>query len=86
MDVWWNEIWNGLARLFIQPLFYWSVILLFILSIRRIKQERRSFGTKVFDIFAEGRSTWRVSIIGGLLLSLIAIGGGSFSTTPSYFY
>ncbi|WP_163526855.1 PDZ domain-containing protein [Halobacillus ihumii] len=82
MDVWWSEIGDGLARLFVQPLFYWSVILLFMLSIRRIKQERKSFGTRVYDIFAEGRSTWRVSLVGGSILSVLAIGGGIVITYP----
>ncbi|MFD2922597.1 PDZ domain-containing protein [Halobacillus naozhouensis] len=82
MDVWWDEIGNGLAKLFVQPLFYWSVILLFMLSVRRIKQERSTFGTRVYDIFAEGRSTWRVSLVGGAVLSVLAIGGGIVVTYP----
>ncbi|MFG6148019.1 PDZ domain-containing protein [Halobacillus sp. B23F22_1] len=76
MDIWLQEAIQGLVRLGIQPLLYWSLLLLFVISIRRMKQERKRFGTRVYDIFTEGRSTWKVSLAAGFFLTVFAIGIG----------
>ncbi|MFC7321908.1 PDZ domain-containing protein [Halobacillus campisalis] len=83
MEVWFEEFLQGFIRLMTQPLLYWSIILLFVISIRRMKQERRRFGTRVYDIFTEGRSTWRVSLVAGFLISIFALAGGMVFTTAS---
>ncbi|MFC7063323.1 PDZ domain-containing protein [Halobacillus seohaensis] len=76
MENWLNEFMQGLLRLLTQPLLYWSILLLFFISLRRMKQERKSFGTRVYDVFTEGRSTWRISLIAGSIVSVFAIGSG----------
>ncbi|WP_431804217.1 PDZ domain-containing protein [Halobacillus andaensis] len=76
MEIWLEEISRGLLRLGMQPLIYWSVLLLFIISIRRMKEERRCFGTRVYDVFTEGRSTWKIALLSGVGLSIFAVGAG----------
>ncbi|WP_173915632.1 S1C family serine protease [Halobacillus sp. Marseille-Q1614] len=80
MDIWLSEEGAAVLRFFTSPLLYWAILLLFIVSIRRMKQERRSFGTRVYDIFTEGRSTWKISILGGVLLSLLFVVSGMVLT------
>src|SRR5690606_2579681 len=47
-----------------------------LVGIKRIKQERRYFGTKVFDVLTEWKDTWGFSAIIGIFYSLIIIGVG----------
>ncbi|WP_053218594.1 PDZ domain-containing protein [Virgibacillus senegalensis] len=82
MDAWLIELAKGVGRLFLNPLLYWSVILLLLASTRRIKQERTQFGLKVFDAFSEAKHTWSVSMIGGILLSAAFVGGGVVFSYP----
>ncbi|SDM20152.1 PDZ domain-containing protein [Sediminibacillus halophilus] len=82
LDTWLIELAMGVGKLFLNPLLYWSVILLLLASTRRIKQERSQFGLKVFDVFSEAKNTWSVSLIGGILLSLAAVGGGIVFSYP----
>ncbi|WP_082233380.1 PDZ domain-containing protein [Halobacillus massiliensis] len=76
MESWLNELGTGALKFFISPILYWAILLLFIVSIRRMKLERNSFGTRIYDIFTEGRSTWKVSLAGGSVISLVCIGAG----------
>ncbi len=82
MDAWLIELAKGFGKLFLNPLLYWSVILLLLASTRRIKQERSQFGLKIFDAFSEAKHTWPVSLIGGILLSIAFVGGGVVLSYP----
>ncbi|WP_077624798.1 PDZ domain-containing protein [Sediminibacillus massiliensis] len=82
MDVWLIESAKGIGKLFLNPLFYWIFILALMASVRRIKKERSQFGSKVFDVFSELKSTWAVSLTGGLLISLAAVAGGVVFSYP----
>ncbi|WP_237648650.1 PDZ domain-containing protein [Sediminibacillus terrae] len=82
MDAWLIELAKGIGKLFLNPLLYWSVILLLLASTRRIKQERSQFGLKIFDAFSEAKHTWPVSLIGGILLSIAFVGGGVVLSYP----
>lgn len=62
--------------MFLNPLLYWFVILGFVVSYRRVKRERRLFGTKVFNLFSEWQYTLKLSILLGVLLSILTIGIG----------
>src|SRR5690625_7924594 len=64
---------KGFGKLFLNPLFYWSLILLLLTSYRRIKKERRYFGSKIFPFFSEIRETWVVSVIFSIIISSISI-------------
>ncbi|MGJ9457609.1 PDZ domain-containing protein [Oceanobacillus sp. CF4.6] len=75
-EAWLIEIFKGVGRLFMNPIVYWTILLILLAGYKRIKQERIDFGSKVFDIFSEWRSTWGVSLITGLVLSIITIGAG----------
>ncbi|RIU94516.1 PDZ domain-containing protein [Oceanobacillus picturae] len=76
VEAWLIELAKGMAKLFINPLLYWSIIVLLFAGYRRIKRERQNFGTKIFDVFSEWKSTWLFSILTGLLVSAVMIGAG----------
>ncbi|AVQ99856.1 PDZ domain-containing protein [Oceanobacillus iheyensis] len=76
VEAWLIELAKGMAKLFINPLLYWSIIVLLFAGYRRIKRERQNFGTKIFDLFSEWKSTWLFSILTGLLVSVFMIGAG----------
>ncbi|WP_337018129.1 PDZ domain-containing protein [Oceanobacillus massiliensis] len=75
-EEWLIEFSKGIGRLFLNPLLYWSVLLILFAGYRRIKRERLDFGIKVFDIFSEWKNTWLLSLIAGLLISIITIISG----------
>ena len=76
VEAWLVEISKGVGRFFLNPVVYWTMLLILLAGYRRIKRERLDFGAKVFDIFSEWKSTWGVSLISGLVLSIITIGAG----------
>lgn len=73
---WSIELLKGIGKLFLNPLTYWSVFLMFLVGYKRIKVERKQFGLKLFESFSEWISTWKLSLFIGLFISLITIGGG----------
>ncbi|WP_158634019.1 PDZ domain-containing protein [Radiobacillus deserti] len=73
---WLWEFLRGLGRFFLNPVVYWFFICVLFASRQRIRKERRFFGTKIFDIFYEVKRTTSVSLVGGLILSLLSIGLG----------
>lgn len=76
MESWLLELVKGIGKVFLNPLLYWSVLLVFIVGHRRIQQERIYFGFKIFDIFSEWKNTWMISIVLGLFISLFTVGIG----------
>lgn len=77
---WLLEFGKGIGKIFLNPLLYWSIVFITLVGIRRIKQERRDFGTKVFDIFSEWKGTISFSILIGLFYSVLTIGIGMVVT------
>lgn len=75
-EAWLIEIAKGIGKVFLNPLLYWMFLLLVLTGYKRIKQERMDFGFKVFDVFAEWKRTWVLSLVSGIILSLIIIGAG----------
>ena len=65
-----------IGMLFVQPLLYWSVILILVSGYQRIRRERLNFGYKIFDIDSEWKQTWVFSLVFGLILSIITLGVG----------
>lgn len=76
VEQWLIEIVKGIGRFFLNPLFYWSIFLIFIVGYIRIQRERKYFGFKVFDVFTEWKNTWVISIVIGLIISMIMLGIG----------
>lgn len=75
-DAWGIEIVKGIGRFFLNPLFYWSLLLILFTGILRIRRERSNFGVKIYDVFSEWKGTGIISVIAGVLISGICIGVG----------
>lgn len=76
VESWLIELLKGIGKLFLNPLLYWSLILIVIVGYLRIKRERSQFGVKIFNVFAELKNTWLLSILAGLFISLVNLGLG----------
>lgn len=76
LEVWLVEIAKGIGKLFLNPMFYWALFLVFIVGYARIKRERFQFGTKVFDLFTEWKGTFKFALLGFFILSILSIGLG----------
>ncbi|MBY7144106.1 PDZ domain-containing protein [Virgibacillus sp. NKC19-3] len=72
-EAWFIEIAKGIGIFFLNPLVYWSLLLIVLAGYKRIKRERMDFGSKVFDIFSEWNHTWLASIMIGIVISLITL-------------
>lgn len=75
-EVWLTEVLWAIVYSFMNPLVYWSIILVIFAGIRRIRQERRQFGIKVNDLFSEWSRTWLFSIGFGFIVTAVMIGVG----------
>ncbi|MFQ3544925.1 PDZ domain-containing protein [Halobacillus rhizosphaerae] len=84
MQVWLLEILQGVGRIFTQPLFYYSFILLFILSRKRVKKERKDFGTRIFNPFTEWKGTWGLALTAGVIISGFTIMAGLELSYPFF--
>src|SRR5699024_12072464 len=67
------DILKGFGMMFIQLLFYCVIFLLFIMGWRRVIQERRRFGRKIYTLFSVARGTLVLSIVFSIILSLLTI-------------
>src|SRR5690625_3213653 len=76
VESWLMELLKGIGNVFLNPLLYWSFILIMIVGNKRIRQERNQFGVKIFDVFSEWKKTWIISMLAGLLISLLNLGLG----------
>ncbi|MDY0408904.1 PDZ domain-containing protein [Virgibacillus soli] len=80
LEDWFFELARAFGKLFINPLTYWTIILVIGAGMLRVKQERKNFGTKIYDVFAEWKHTWIFSILCGLIISiLLAVAGVIFT-------
>lgn len=83
LKTWIIEIVIGIGKMFINPLFYWAILLFVLTGFKRIKRERVQFGTKIFNLFAEGHKTTLLAVIFSIIISLVTIFTGivmSFET------
>lgn len=76
LETWGIELLKGIGQAFLNPLLYWWIILSFLAGWKRIKEERNLFGIKICDVFTEWKKTWMLSVIFGLLISLVTLGIG----------
>lgn len=80
VEPWLIEVMKGIGKVILNPLLYWSFLLVIVVGYRRINKERNHFGLKIFDVFSEWKNTWIVSIGIGLFISLLALGIGMVFT------
>src|SRR5699024_9092460 len=73
---WLLELAKGTGMLFLNPLFYWAILLVVLAGVKRIKKERNHFGIKVFPLFSEYRKTKGISLVFGVILSALCLAGG----------
>lgn len=64
---------TAIGKFFLNPLIYWIIFITFMMSKRRIKDEQRQFRQVLFPMGAEFSRTSKITIIGSLFVSLIAI-------------
>ena len=76
VESWLLELLKGIGKVFLNPLLYWSFLMILIVSYRRIQRERGHFGFKIFNAFSEWKNTWMTSILAGLIISLLTLGLG----------
>lgn len=76
LEQWSIELLKAIGRVFLNPLLYWSILLVVIVGYQRIQRERLHFGFKIFDVFSEWKNTWMTSMIIGVILSIISISIG----------
>ncbi|WP_010098498.1 hypothetical protein [Ornithinibacillus scapharcae] len=82
---WLIEIGKGIGKVFLNPLLYWAIALIIFVGIRRIKQERKYFGTKVFDVLTEWKDTIGFSLLIGLFYSIVTIAVGMVLSVEAIF-
>lgn len=76
VEAWLIEFAKAVGKFFLNPLLYWSLLLVILSGYKRIKRERFNFGSKIFDIFLEWKDTWKPAILFGLFVSILIIGTG----------
>ncbi|WP_058306739.1 PDZ domain-containing protein [Gracilibacillus massiliensis] len=79
---WMIEVGLAFARIFMQPFIYLFFLFILISGYRRIKKDRKSFGSKVYPYFYEAKNTWSIAIVMGLLLSGLSIAFGFMVSIP----
>lgn len=75
--IWVEEIGYGILYLFLQPLFYITILLALVTGYDRVKRDRQLFGQRVFPRFAEWKKTVMWSILFGLLYSSLLVFTGA---------
>lgn len=76
LETWLFEILKGIGRLFVNPLLYWTIILLFIMGYRRIRKERHDFGRKIYGYFTEIKGTFLLMFISSIIISTFIVVSG----------
>lgn len=75
------ELFKGISKLFINPLFYVAILFAVLLGYVRVKRERRSFRTRILWGWTEAKrmfaDIWKYAVI----LSILSIGIGLTVTT-----
>ncbi|MFS0783670.1 PDZ domain-containing protein [Bacillus sp. 1P06AnD] len=74
--IWIQQFLLGLGKLFLHPLFYYSLLLCLIMGYRRVKKERSDFKIRVESGYFELRNVWKMGLLIGLALSVISIVAG----------
>lgn len=67
------EIIKAIGKFFLNPLIYWIIFITFVISKRRTKDEQMQFQRELFPVGAEFKHTGKITILGSLFVSVIAI-------------
>ncbi|MGX1191949.1 cell division protein [Metabacillus sp. SLBN-84] len=76
LENWLLEFLFAMGRFFIHPLVYFFLIYSLVLGYIRVKRERRSFHTRIQDLYEEVRFTYSKGLLTGLVLSAAALAFG----------
>ncbi|MCP3741517.1 PDZ domain-containing protein [Rossellomorea sp. BNER] len=76
LQLWFLDLVESIGKFFIHPIFYISIILTYILGLGRVKQERKYFHTRVYDLYHELRFLFPLGFLLGISFSLITIATG----------
>ncbi|HSO58875.1 MAG TPA: PDZ domain-containing protein [Paenisporosarcina sp.] len=75
------ELFKGISKLFINPLFYVAILFAVLLGYVRVKRERRSFRTRILWGWTEMKRMFADIWIFAIILSILSIGIGLTLTT-----
>ncbi|GIN76134.1 MULTISPECIES: PDZ domain-containing protein [Bacillus] len=70
------ELLKGAGLFFLHPLFYFMMIMSLAYGYARIKRERKTFHTRIEDIYDEFKFTYSKGLLAGLVLSIVSFGLG----------
>ncbi|MFN2744423.1 PDZ domain-containing protein [Bacillus sp. z60-18] len=70
------ELLKGAGWFFVHPLFYFMMVMSLAYGYARIKRERKTFHTRIEDIYDELQFTYSKGILAGILLSIVTFGLG----------
>lgn len=65
------ELIKAIGKAFLNPILYWIIFISFMISLRRVKEERKNFKQELFPIGHEYKGTIHITIFGSILISLI---------------
>ncbi|MED2941849.1 PDZ domain-containing protein [Bacillus swezeyi] len=70
------ELLKGAGWFFVHPLFYFMMAMSLAYGYARIKRERKTFHTRIEDIYDEFKFTYSKGLLAGILLSIVSFGLG----------
>lgn len=73
---WLLELVKGMGKFFLNPVLYFTVILVMAAGLIRIKRERKDFHVRVNDIFHELKLLFPAGILAGAILSILSFSTG----------
>ncbi|QNG60275.1 PDZ domain-containing protein [Bacillus sp. PAMC26568] len=76
LENWLLEALLAIGRFFVHPLVYFFLIYSLVLGFFRIKRERKSFHTRIHDIYDEVRFTYSKGLLAGLSVSVATFAMG----------
>lgn len=79
---WIIEIGLAFLRIFMQPFIYLYFLFILLSGYIRVGKDRKSFGVKVNPYFFETKHTLSVSLVMGIILSIVSIGAGFIVSIP----
>jgi len=75
-QLWLLEIAKAIGRFFMNPVLYFSIILVLVAGFMRIKRERSDFNVRIHDPFHELKHLLPAGLLTGLILSILTLGTG----------
>lgn len=73
VQLWLMELAKGVGRLFLNPVLYFSILLVLFAGFIRIKRERADFNVRVHDQFHELKHLLPSGLLAGMILSILTL-------------